>query len=113
MSLLSAIVEFFTRETVTGETYDDQAAVELVDYFKAHPTGDIVTQKKRRIAIQVTQREEDQIIADRLLDKVKFPKSEAMMGKDVFGKHVKIYLDGPTVFDDDGAVVDSKEVVDG
>ena len=100
MSLLSAITKFFTRETDTGETYDEQTAVELVDYFKAHPTGDIVTQKKRRMAIHVTQREEDQIIADSLLDKVRFPNSEAMMGKDVWGKHVKIYLDGREVFDD-------------
>ena len=98
-------LKFWKRTTDTGETYADQTADELIDYFKAHPTGDIITQKKRRIAIQQTQCQEDPIVADSLLDLAKFPKSEAMMGKDGRGKHVKIYLDGMIVFDDNGEVV--------
>ncbi len=85
--------------------HSDKTAIELNAWVKDNPTGDIITQKARSRAIAQKQRTEDQTVADSFLNTKDYPKSEAMMGKDVRGKHIKIYLDGMIVFDDNGEVV--------
>ena len=75
-------------------------ADELQVDFRVHPTGCVVTQKKRQQTIHIKKRQEDQIVANSLLDTIKFPKSEAEMSVDAWGKHVKIYLEGKAVLDD-------------
>ena len=66
------LTTFLENKTDAGKVYSDLTADELTSYFDTHPTGDIVTQKRRRMAIQQTKREEAQVVADSLLDLVKY-----------------------------------------
>ena len=77
-----------------GESYSEQTASELKEFFDKNPTGSIIENKRRSRSVKYKLRTEAQVIADKVADKNLYPNAVCEHGEDGCGKFAKVYYNG-------------------